>query len=265
MNRRPAHLFATLASLVAFCACGGGHDTSKPEGAIGAAVEAMEDNDLAAVMQILMPPAELVALKEAWAELREEAPSADEALQFRMSMAMLTPKGAEEEVFAQVEPMLQEAQQQLKQMSGLFMMVAGVAASSDDLSDEEKQQAQDAVGAVTAWLTELDITDTKKAKKAIRIACETARELDLDTMKDLQGLGFDQLLDKGGVMLGGVKDLLAVYDLDLDAVLGSVKIGKPTIDGTSAKVPMSFTIFGAKQEGTAVLKQIDGAWFIDPE
>lgn len=257
MTCRPIHL---LAVLLALCACGGDHDTRGPKWVVAAALEAAEHADLSALLAISLTADQRADLEDDWAREREGTPDPNAALRVSMTMGMLTPEGAEEEVFAQVEPMLEQAQEQLQMASGIVALAMGMAASSEDLSDEERQQAERFGAAMTTWLTGLDITDTGRVKQAIRIVCETARDLDIETIEDLHALEFDQLLLEGGVILRGLKEVLAVYDLDLNAVLGSVKLGEPTIDGDSAKVPMSFTIFGAEHEGTAVLKLVDGDW-----
>ena len=100
MRTQAVRTIAALVPLLTVSACGGGHDTSTPEGAVAASFAFMEDHDLASAMTTLMPPAQLTELEDGWKEVQQESPNAEEALQFKVTMLMLTADDAEEEIFA---------------------------------------------------------------------------------------------------------------------------------------------------------------------
>ena len=76
---------------------------------------------------------------------------------------------------------------------------------------------------ITALDEKADITDEGKLKKAIGILCRTARDVDLKTLDQFAALDFYQLLDKGDIAVGGLKDMLDVYGMDIDKFLNSVE------------------------------------------
>ena len=127
--------------------------------------------------------------------------------------------------------------------------------------DEEEQQYQAALGMAT-WLGELDIMDEDKAKESIGILCAAARELDITSLDQVQALGFEEALERGGTALGSIMDVFKVYGLDLEGVFESAEI-EAVIDGTAAKVPVTIQMFGEDYEFMHALQLVDGKWYAD--
>lgn len=263
MKTRAARTLVLLTSLLTVSACGGSADTSTPEGTVAASYAYMADGfDLAGVMTTVMLPSQLADLETTWNETMQEGPDADEAMEFRALMLMLTADDAEEQLFIQAKPMLAEMQQSLTGVAGLITL-AGMSAVSDELDEDEEQQYQAMLSGMATWLSELDITDEGKAKESIGILCKAARELDIKSLDQVQALSFEEALERGGTALGSVMDVFKVYGLDLAGVFESAEIGEAVIDGTTAKVPVTVQMFGEDYEFMQALQLVDGNWYAD--
>ncbi len=255
----------TLAlGLLVIGGCGGGGSTpeaSTPETVVTTISQQVQKDDLAGLFRTCLNPTAYAKAQQDWDKKRKEPVKDEDKVQFAMVMTQLTAPGAENTLFLLAKPKLAEAQAMLP-MAGMFlgMAVQGVA-KDDKLSAEEKQQAQKVVAALSTWITSVKLDDEAKLKQAIGIACTTARGLKLQDLDQVRALDLDALLTKAGPVLGGVSSILAIYGLDLKASAASVKTGTPVITGTTAKIPVTFTILGQTLTSTSILEQVGGKWY----
>ena len=251
-------------ALLGLTGCFGGQagaDNTSPDGAVKATVAALKANDIERFAATAIPPAAYAEAEAEWRRQQSKPVDDQEAAQFDMMMTQLTADGAEQTLLAMVKPQLAEAQGMVQRGAGMLTMVASQTLASEELSPEEQQQMQAFTGAVGQWLGSIDLTDEAKVGEAIDVACATARELEIPNHAALRALSFDQALRKGGILLAGVKEILAIYDLDVDATLDSVEVGSPEIDGDIAKVPVTVTLLGQTYTSPSVLQQVDGRWY----
>ena len=87
----------------------------------------------------------------------------------------------------------------------------------------------------------------EKARLAVGIVCTTARGLQLTSLEESRKLSFDQVLARAGRALKGVKDLLAVYGISLDAILDSVTVETVEESETAAKLKVSVEFLGERE------------------
>ena len=107
------------------------------------------------------------------------------------------------------------------------------------------------------------ITDPEKARKSIGIVCRSLRSTGVTSFKDFRALEFNELLVHGGTLLAGLKEVLALYGLDLNAWLDSVKAETVFEENGKATVNITYRVFGQTQETEADLEFIDGHWFTE--
>src|SRR3546814_1615000 len=67
-------------------------------------------------------------------------------------------------------------------------------------------------------------------------------KLELDSIYALRSITLDQALAKAGIVAAGTKKLLAVYGLDVDKALASVKASEVSRDGEHARVKVSYSL-----------------------
>ena len=265
MNLKPIVLGL---SLLALSACGSDKATTKsgasldtPHGTIMANVDAMRRNDLGALLKNNMSDAQIDEMRAGWEEQRKEEPTESEKAEFAQQMAMLTADGAEDTLMAMVEPQLA----QMKAQMPFFIMMAQTAGGqaidgNTEMSDQEKEMAQGMLTAAADWANKTDLSDPELARKAIGIAAETARGLNLETLDDVQALDFDDLLDKGSATLGGTKKVLEVYGISIDDMFDSMEAKTTATDGDNAVVDLTFDFLGASHTVPMDMTKHEGRW-----
>ncbi len=241
--------------------------TSTPEGTINASVKALRDNNVGALFEITLPQSEVAKMKADWTKEMNKDPVTDEdRKQFADTMTKLTAPDAEAKLYAQIEPQLKDFD--AKSAQQIPMMVAmgrGFAQSSiqqsKELTDAQKQQATQLLDAVAAWAQTTKFTDPTLVKNAIAAMCKTARDLNLKTIDEARALTYDQGMQKAGIILGGVKQILLVYGLNADKSLDSVKVDPAVVTGDTAKVKVSYTAFDQPFSTDSDLVKVDNKWY----
>lgn len=255
------HLLATCLLVLVLAACGGqGADNTTPEGAVKATVSALQKDDLHRALATALPPEAWIEFEQEWMAQQSEPVDEQQAAEFNEMMTKLTAEGAEQDLLTMVKPQLAMAQGQVEQMAGMFTMLTA-GAVPEGLSAEEQQKAEKTMAAIGRWLASVDLTDEAKAEEAVGIVVATARELELPDYQAARALSLEQALDKGGVAMGGLKRVLALYDLDVQAVLDSVAVGSAEVEGETATVPVTVTILGEEHTMPLSLQQIAGRWY----
>jgi hypothetical protein len=241
--------------------------TSSPEGTIIASVKAVRENNIAALFEITLPPPELAKMKADWNKEMNKDPVTDEdRKQFADTMAKLTAPDAEAKMYAQVEPQLKEFDaKSAQQMPMMIAMGRGFAQSaiqqSKDLTDAQKQQAQQLLDAVGNWAQTTKFTDPTLVKGAIAAICKAARALNLKSIDEARALTYDQGMQKAGIVVNGVKQVLLVYGLNVDKTLDSIKVQPAAVAGDSAKVKINYVAFDQPFTADSELVKMDNKWY----
>jgi hypothetical protein len=223
--------------------------TATPDAAVKAAADALRDNNIQQFVQLSLPEARYNEVKAKFDSRERTPPEAGEAAEFAEMMTKLTADGAEDALMAELEPALvqfeAEMAPQLPMMIGMGrgFAVQGIQQNTD-LTEDQKRQATQVVDAVGNWLSTVKLTDRELAKSAIAKAVAAARALDLKSLEQVNALSFDEALAKAGIAFGGAKDVLAVYGMDVNATLGSVKPSVLTEQGDTARVGTTYSLLG---------------------
>lgn len=268
---RTSALFLAAALLLASCGESSQHSdahapASTPDAAVMQWVQALKEDDLAALVKSASTDAELTKMRAEWSSKMSEEPTYEERAQFAKTLEMLTGSDAEDELMAKVEPELAKMKPQVDMMLGMLEgMAANALASSEKLSPEEQEQGRLAVQALVVTLRQNDITDPVRARKAVGIVCKTARKLELKSVEDVQKLSFDRALERGGHLLSGVKELLAVYSFSTDILLSSVKARTVVQTGDKATVEISYTLLGTQRHQNTEMVRVGGRWVVGRE
>ena len=116
-----------------------------PDVAVAMAVKALRDNNLAGLFAASLPPGEYAKLKADWnKDINSEPVSEEDRKQFTETMTKLTAPGAEDKMFAEIKPQLDEMDKQAAQIPMMVAMGQGFAQSAiqqnKDLTDAQKTQ-----------------------------------------------------------------------------------------------------------------------------
>lgn len=240
---------------------------STPEGAVSASVAALRANNVSAFLNNALPAGELAKLKADWTKDVNKDPVTDEERkQFSDTMAKLTAPDAEAKMYAEIEPQLKDFDAKTaQQMPMMIAMGQGFAQSAiqqnKDLNDSQKLQAQGMVDATAKWAQTAKFTDPALVKSAIAAICKTARDLNLKTIEEARALNYDQAMQKAGIVLGGLKQVFALYGLNMDKALDSIKVETASTTGDTAKVKISYTAFDQPFSTESDLVKVDGKWY----
>jgi len=241
--------------------------TSTPDAAITEIAGKLKSGDILAVMQMSLPPKHVDKIKADWkAKMASDPVTEEDRAEFAEMVAKLTAADAEAALYAEAEPQLAKMETEMAaQMPMLIGMGQGFAMQSiqgnEKLSEAQKKQFADVVGATATWLQGVKFADRELAKQAIAKAVATARALELTTLDEMRGLEFEPAMAKAGIAFNGVKDVLAVYGLNLNQSFDSVKTQVLSQEGDKAKVKVDYTIFGQPLSYEAEMVQLDGRWY----
>lgn len=78
----------------------------------------------------------------------------------------------------------------------------------------------------------------------------------------MQGLSFEQALERGDVVLAGVKDVLEVYGFSIDGLLASVQARTVKQSGDSATVEISYSLLGVRNTHQAEMVRVADRWVV---
>ena len=237
-----------------------------PEASVAGAVKALRENNLAALFAASLPPGEYAKFKADWnKDINSEPVTEEDRKQFTETMAKLTAPGAEDKMFAEIKPQLDEFDKQQAQLPMMIAMGQGFAQSAiqqnKDMTDAQKQQVTQLLDATAKWAQTTKFTDPVLVKSAIAVICKTARDLNLKSIDEARALSYEQGMQKAGLVLGGVKQVLAVYGLNMDKALDSVKVQTVAATGDTAKVKISYVAFDTPFSTESDLVRVDGKWY----
>ena len=231
-----------------------------PDGAILGAAACMRDNDIKGLLERVRPPEDYAKMKEKFAA-KPKMSDSDKA-GFNAVLTQLTADGAEETIYQLIKPKLSEAQGSLVEAKdGIPDMIQGLVAMQGITDEGELKSAQEMAGAIGKWVGNLKIDKEVTAKKAIGIVCATVRSLKIKSADDLEALTFDQFMDKAGLAVDGLKQVLDIYGLSINDSIASIKVGKPEIDGDTATVPVTSTFLGKSITLPAKLTKSGDGWY----
>lgn len=232
--------------------------TASPDGTIEAAFDHLQNKRVSSFIKLMAPPAELTKMQEGWAEMRKKPIEDAEDAQFQQMMSMLTADGAEDKLFAMVQPKLAEAQQQIGTLAGMAPMMAAGAIQKTGAPEDTLAMVE----SIGQKIAKMDIASADNAKKAIAIVCKAAREINIPNGAAMQKLSFDQGLAKADIAYGAIVDALAVYDLDFTSTFESVDATVVSTEGDVAEIEVSVSLFGfAPQTVPVTMERKDGRWF----
>ena len=219
-------------------------------------------NDLKGMLTLAMPAAQMKKMVDSWEAKRKEPISESDRKEFADGIAKLIAPGAIDELMALAEPEMAALKPQMAMYSAIGIGMAQQAITANaDMSESQKKQATEMVGALQGWATKTDFTDPNRLRKALTELATGVRATNITTLDQLQGLSFDQMLGKGGVLFGSMKRAFNAYDLNMDSMFSSVKAEQLSMSGDTAVVKTSMTFLGQPMTSETQMVKSDGRWY----
>ena len=239
-----------------------------PEGAVRADLVLTRNGDFDGLLRSTLPPADYQAWRTQWqrARTQQPAPTAEQRAQFAGAMQKLTAPGAEDALMKQLQPQLEQFRahraQNLPMLIGILQAAGNhLVQNATGLSAVQQQQATQAVAALAAWAQSVDFTDEPKARQAIGVVCDTARKLDVKTLDQLRAMNYQQTMARYATGWDGLKRLLKIYGLDLDASFDHAKLEMLSNDGSHARVRETFLLADKPIVSEVNLVMQNGHWY----
>ena len=236
--------------------------TANAASSMQAQVQAFRSNDLRALISTSVPPKELERISAEWEKQRAEPITDQERQEFAENWNKLTAPDGVDKMMAEIEPQLAQVKPQL---AGMIAMGQGMAtmtiAQSTDLTDDQKQQATQFLNGLSGWLSKTDFADPALMRASLTALADGLRATGITTLDDVKALSFDQLLDKAGAAIGGVKNALAAYGFSLDTIADSVKAEVLSETGDVAKLKVTYALFDSPLSFESEMQKVDGSWY----
>ncbi len=258
----------TLCAIVALSACQKREAQSEqaadgtPHGAAMAVVDAMRAGDFMMFLRATLSEAELAEAEQEWTDARAGAMDPEDEAELNALLARLNQDDAVDIIMADIEPRLREVQAQLPLLLGIAQTVGHASiANNEALNDEQKTAANELLGAMGRWAGGRDLADPELARKAVSVAVQAGRSLELESAGDLQELEFAEMIQRASVLLRASKDMLAVYGIDINAMLDSVTAETLLEEGDEALVRLRFRFLDTDQKIDVPMIRREGRWY----
>ena len=219
-----------------------------PTAAVEAQIAALRSGEFSSAFLASMPPDVVEQMRVKWkAEMAEPASDEDRA-KYQEMMTELTAPGAEDAIYAKIEPDLLKFQEQAAMQMPMYVgMGRGILAAGvqqrEDLNAEQKTQAMASIDAFAKWAESAQFADPAKAKQVIGHVCKAARDLKLGSFDEMRALSFDEAIQRGDIVFVAVKDVFATYGFKIDDVLATTKAEVLSQAGDTGKVKITYTMF----------------------
>lgn len=223
---------------------------------------ALRRNDPAGAFALLTP-ADQASLATMWRN-QMRRPDAYADLQIDTLLRIAQHATAADQVLALSQPYL--AQVDVAKLTRGIQEIAGFLAMAADTQQPGNPGALDYSGLrdwlrdLAAWVPTAGLTDQPKAKAAATHLVQALKASGLTSAAELRALPLADLLARLAPAMPALKQALAVYDVQVDALLGSFTA---TLDGASpeqATIVLGFTSLDKPRTVTLKLVQQDGAW-----
>lgn len=264
-------LLLVLALVLA--ACHGRDDPAQPggrtpEAAVQSSIELLKSNDLKGWWKHALPPAEYARMRADWIRHQQQRPplTAQDRARFARLLQQLTEPGAENKLYATLQPKLSRMQQQYSDQLPILISVGEAflkngLAQNAQLTAEQKAQAAGVLDALLPWAKQAAWFDQTKARQAIDVIVATTRKLPAKSLDQLRAMDFDASMDTYAGALAGARQLLAIYGLSVDDVLKSVRLTPVSLSPGHAVVKIDYTLLGKPLSTESRLVEVDGRWY----
>ena len=244
---------------------------STPEAAVQGSIDLLKAGDFNGLWKHALPPDDYATLRTDWSRHNASRPpaSATDKARFDAAVQKLTGPNAETGLYAEVQPKLDQMQQQYKDQLPVLVAMGGAflknsVAQNQTLDSAQKTQADSLIDVLTPWAQQAPWFDQARAKQAVTVLVATARKLDLKSPEQLRTMDFDAAMAKYATGYAGLKQVLAIYGLPVDDALASARLSTVSNRDGHAVVKIDYTLLGKPLSAeTAVVRQ-DGRWYSEP-
>lgn len=239
-----------------------------PDKAVMTNLRLTATGDFDGLMRNRLPPAEYAAWRGEWDKQHAHPvpASISEQQQFAKIMQMLTEPGAEAKLAKRLQPELARlhgSKAPGMPILGRVLEAAGkqLIADSPQLGPAQRKLVSQGLDAWIAWTGTVDFGDAKRARKAIAIACATARQLHVQTLAQWRALDYATTMKDYGIIWNGLESVLNVYGLDLARALNDAQVSSTAAAGDRATVKLGIAFAGQQLAAEWPMVRQQGHWY----
>lgn len=219
--------------------------------------------DLVALAQAVVPPTQWERLKLVYELKRMEPISDEDRAEFAEKLARVTAPDAVDTLMMEIEPELEKARPQVPGalLMGFGAMQLAVASPESELTEEQRAVLQDALPGIQHWASSTDFLSSTTMRDALTLLTDAARRAGIQNLDQLKALPLEEVLHRAGTVLAAAKEAVRLYGIDLDAVADSLQVEVLAIDGETARVRTTITLFDAPVWTEHDLVLVEGRWY----
>ena len=233
-----------------------------PASQLEEAAQLFRAGDLVGLAQVLVPPSQWEMMKIAYEVKRAQPTTEEERAEFTEAIQRAIAPDAVDKLMAEIEPKLVEAR---PQAPGALMMAFGamqvaITSPESELTEAQRAALQGALPGIQQWASSTDFLDSGSLRRALSLVTDAARRTGIDDIDDLKAMPLEAALDRAAPVFAAAKDAVRLYGIDLDAVADSLQVEVLEIEGDTARVRTTVTLFDAPLFAEHDLVLVEGRW-----
>ena len=223
----------------------------------------LRGNDLAGLISALVPPAKYQEMRRAYETARVKPTTPEDRAKFEQEYAKLVGPNAVDTLMTEIEPKLEEARPQAAGavMMGIGALQMAVASPDAEMTESQRAALRAALPGLQQWVTTTDFLSSQSMRQALTLITNAARDTGVANLDQLKMLSFEEVLAKAGSVLAASKQAVRIYGLDLDQIAESIDVQVLDIEGATARVRTTVTVFNAPIATEHELVLVDGRWY----
>jgi len=223
----------------------------------------LRSNDLAGLIQATVPPSHYAQIRQAYELHRMQPITEKERAEFAEGLGKLSAPDAVDRLMIEIEPKLVEARPKVPAavMMGLGALQIAVLSDDNHLTTAQRASLQQALPGVQQWASTTDFLSSLSMRQALTLIADAVRNTGIRSVDELKLMSFEQVLAKAEYMVAASKQALLIYGLDLNAIADSIQVEVLAINGSTARVRTTVTVFDAPIAAEHDLVLLDGRWY----
>ena len=239
--------------------------SERPTQAVHDLVDRLRANDAVGFATVAVPPALHERLETAWRTGRSRWPLDELPLEDRLTsmLAALAAPQARADLQQTFDHQFANAGDELHS-AATSLGVFGVEyiRNEGDYSAAERAHYAQTVAALSRWAARAPLSDRKRARGAIAVLTTAARATGITSQEDLAEMGLSGSLERLGPFLAASKQVLASYELDLDATFDAMDVQLVQQTGNTATVRVRYALGGQGVDALVGVERVDGRWYL---
>lgn len=223
----------------------------------------LRSNDLAGLIQATVLPNNYEQIRQAYELHRMQPTTEKDRAEFAEGLGKLNAPDAVDRLMIEIEPKLVEARPKVPAalMMGLGALQMAALAEDNHLTAAQRASLQQALPGVQQWASTTDFLSSLSMRQALTLIADAVRNTGIRSVDELKLMSFEQVLAKAENMVAASKQALLIYGLDLNAIADSIQVEVLAINGPTARVRTTVTVFNAPISAEHDLVLLDGRWY----